>query len=300
MALGFFASGLFVLCMSLMHCVISIADQSLATSNFARSEETELEGLPFMIPSNRIEAYNLGMSLCTLLPDGMSGYAGVAGMLTDGDCAAIYYVVSTTIDSWRINTYAENSSQQFIYVETGSFHGLSVHVAYTAVVNNGASHAGLLYAHDVFDEVNEGISMVGNRSMWEYQRDLDGGETKLQKFYSHVQRNGMQHNVIPISGPSNRTLRIHPSNSVHVMFVDGDHSYQGSLNDMHEGMRILVPGGWMLIHDVFPDDDVEKLSKMNIRREVRRAVREISSSYNVTWNFVDGTMYMAAIQKPMT
>lgn len=102
-------------------------------------------------------------------------------------------------------------------------------------------------------------------------------------------------------GPSTRTLKIHKDQSAHLVFIDGDHTYQGAFLDLYEGWRILAPGGWMLVHDCTPDPNVNEKkstdSKLEVL-EVRQAVRDFVKLYNVSWNLIAQTMYMAGIQKP--
>lgn len=68
--------------------------------------------------------------------------------------------------------------------------------------------------------------------------------------------------------------------------------------DLNEGWRILVPGGWMLIHDCNPDptepNDPNGPTEI---LEVRRAVRDFTRLHNLTWNLISNTMYMAGIFK---
>lgn len=58
-------------------------------------------------------------------------------------------------------------------------------------------------------------------------------------------RNGDSKQVIP-------ELSHELNHQVDVYLVDGDHSYEGALGDMQNGLPMLKPGGFMLVHDVDP------------------------------------------------
>jgi hypothetical protein len=59
---------------------------------------------------------------------------------------------------------------------------------------------------------------------------------------------------------------------------------------MRLAWKILIPGGWMLMHDCFP--------KGHALETVRNAVKEFSREVNVSWTLYKETMYMAMMQKP--
>jgi hypothetical protein len=43
-----------------------------------------------------------------------------------------------------------------------------------------------------------------------------------------------------------------------LLFVDGDHSYQGCLNDLENWWPLLEPGGHVLVHDCYAGSDVQR------------------------------------------
>ncbi len=168
-----------------------------------------------------------GALLCSNREGWITNYNGVLGMLTGGDCGALYHMASFLSRNWRINNQNMNEKNVFRYVETGAYQGLSAHVVGTALKNSIGSSNAIIYSHDLFDEYipPKDVSIIESSGLWD--RYLGQEETRLEKFHSNVRRNGLEKIVVPISGPSSRTLRIHPNNSVHFVFIDGDHTYQG-------------------------------------------------------------------------
>ena len=115
--------------------------------------------------------------------------------------------------------------------------GLSAHIVTSSVLSKDVPV--ITYCHDLFDSAVTEI--------WE----LTGlpGRSNLQRFYDNVRRNNYTSNIIPIigrnvattvferknflfvhqpySGESWKTLNIHDDNSVDMVFIDGDHTYEG-------------------------------------------------------------------------
>ena len=60
--------------------------------------------------------------------------------------------------------------------------------------------------------------------------------------------------------------------------------------DMRLSWEILVPGGFMLVHDCFPPG--------HVLSTVRDAIKAFSREVNVPWTLIANTMYMAAMRKP--
>jgi hypothetical protein len=183
------------------------------------------EGRPFLAPEGDDFRYKIGKSLCHN-EGGMSAYAGVRGMLTDGDCAVLYHLASFVAMQWKAN--ASPKDDLFRYVETGSYQGLSAHIVATSLKSSIGLLNSVIYSHDLFDEFipSKESSVIERRGIW--TNFMDGVEGRLRKFYSNVQRNGFEKMIIPVSGPSARTLKIHSNESIHLIFIDGDHSYEGT------------------------------------------------------------------------
>lgn len=172
--------------------VIGWALDGIQSSFTGAVEEDEYPSSSMMFATD-IAIYKDGMSLCQRNNRGMSSYAGTEGSLADGDCAALYYFALMQI--FEASKKARNT---FKYIETGSFQGLSAHVISTAII--GASLInGIVYSHDLFDEVMPSGNSDDAEFLWE-ESDKTKEMTRLQLFYSHVKRNGLEGRVIPIAG----------------------------------------------------------------------------------------------------
>lgn len=184
-------------------------------SKFRQIYDESPEGRPYLYPSGNEASYLIGLSLCQNV-EGMGVYLQVRGMLTDGDCATLYYMATFLSMSWRINNpvnknnngnsqnnnnnHNNNNQKRFKYVETGSYQGLSAHIVATALASSIGDIDSIIYSHDLFDETipDKDVSIIENTGLWE--RFMDDSESRLEKFYSNVQRNGYEKMIIPISG----------------------------------------------------------------------------------------------------
>lgn len=183
------------------------------------------------------ELHDAGKTICTEIYDGtITMFRGVIGRLAVGDCAALYYLTTMRALYTKITL-----QRDFYYVETGSFLGLSANVVAQALDDTEAP--GIIYSHDLFDMAHAGTSQYVDGSIWNIVHEIYGSDIKshLRQFYINVQRNNNTHRIIPISGTvyyficfrfihigySSDTLRIHASASVDIVFIDGDHTYQG-------------------------------------------------------------------------
>jgi hypothetical protein len=192
------------------------------SSKFNVVYDNSNEGKPYLSPEGGDSRYEIGRSLCHN-ENGMAAYAGVRGMLTDGDCAALYHLASYVGMKWKRVTPNEDL---FRYVETGSYQGLSAHIVATSLKSSIGLLNSVIYSHDLFEFIpSKESSIIEQTGLW--TDFMEGSESRLQKFYSNVQRNGFEKTIIPVSGPSSRTLKIHPNNSIHLIFIDGDHTYEG-------------------------------------------------------------------------
>ena len=119
------------------------------------------------------------------------------------------------MNDWKYNPM-KNKADFFVYVETGSYLGLSSHIVASSAQEERVPL--IVYAHDIFDNSETELWMFTERN----------NKTNLQRFYDNVRDNGLQRIIIPIAGYSQITLRMHPSESVDMIFVDGDHTYEGN------------------------------------------------------------------------
>ncbi|WP_444884280.1 class I SAM-dependent methyltransferase [Microbulbifer sp. PSTR4-B] len=58
--------------------------------------------------------------------------------------------------------------------------------------------------------------------------------------------------VVPVVAPSSVAAR-HWNTPLGLVFIDGGHSLEAALTDYRSWSRHIVPGGYLAIHDIFPD-----------------------------------------------
>jgi predicted O-methyltransferase YrrM len=85
-----------------------------------------------------------------------------------------------------------------------------------------------------------------------------------------------------------------------LIFIDGDHTYEGAIRDMAVGWGKIRPGAWMLGHDCLPHELAASTNeKDGSPNGVRRAVEEFISQHRVEAYLLELTNYMFVIQKPI-
>ena len=151
----------------------------------------------------------------------------------------------TKVDSTIIRQLASEMESGGIYVEVGSYLGCSA-----CITGHHAPPGTLVYAHDIWFENMTTLTDTSQPPIYV--------DNYFKVFYDNVRRLKMERTIIPIRGDGNYTLTLHEPNSVSVAFVDGDHSYEGSLADMRNIWNILKPGGTMILHDCTLDSEVYK------------------------------------------
>ncbi len=85
-----------------------------------------------------------------------------------------------------------------------------------------------------------------------YDRE-EGGSTTLCRLQRSIRRAGLEDWVIPVVAESTRLGRYWSSPALSLVFIDGGHTEAAAFGDYHTwGPRVLT-GGYLCIHDVFPD-----------------------------------------------
>jgi cephalosporin hydroxylase len=233
-------------------------------------------------------------------------FLGVQGAMLHADCGAMRFFTRQSVESWRALPL-QPSGRPFTYVETGSYLGLSAHIVASTALALGVE--AIVYSHDLFDQADEERGY--DKELWGAAKQKR--KTNLQLFYSNVRRNNFTRTIIPIAGPSAETLNIHEPESVDMIFIDGDHSYEGVLADLRESWRILRPGGMLLGHDCIPEEDAvfhEGMGLNGVRRAVKfffLEVLQLSVAQDTVqgiltvnpWMYVKDTAHMFAIQKSL-
>jgi predicted O-methyltransferase YrrM len=82
--------------------------------------------------------------------------------------------------------------------------------------------------------------------------DADGEVDTLPEFRRTISGAGLEKTVIAIVGDS-ASIAVHWSTPLAVVFIDGGHSELAAAADLEGWSPHIVPGGLLMIHDVFPD-----------------------------------------------
>ena len=83
--------------------------------------------------------------------------------------------------------------------------------------------------------------------------DTDAGKMdSFRTFRKTLSCSQLEEVVIPIVAPSMLVAR-HWSTPLSLVFIDGGHSMEAALNDYRCWAPHVIRGGWLAIHDVFPN-----------------------------------------------
>jgi predicted O-methyltransferase YrrM len=63
---------------------------------------------------------------------------------------------------------------------------------------------------------------------------------------------GLTDTVVAIVAPSSVAVRMW-STPLAMLFIDGGHTYQAAFSDYISWSGLLIPGGILAVHDIFPD-----------------------------------------------
>lgn len=89
-----------------------------------------------------------------------------------------------------------------------------------------------------------------------YDPDLLNQETGRIDTLKHFRRTlsdfGLEDVVVPVIGRS-ATIGKFWNTSLSLLFIDGSHAYENVLSDYDIWAKHLIPGGYLLFHDIFPD-----------------------------------------------
>lgn len=173
-------------------------------------------------------------------------------------------------DSQVLMQMAKNIPPDGKYVETGSYLGCSA-----LLVAHSSSSNVTIWAHDIW--VTDWSELKGNPppEVNDY----------FYEFYNAVKRNKFENRIIPIRGNSAYTLGIHDDESIDLIFVDGDHSYEGCFDDLKKAWPKLKMDGTMLLHDCTPNS------------EPLKAVDDFCKSNDIEYYIIQNTTGMVYIKK---
>ena len=141
-------------------------------------------------------------------------------------------------DAQEIITRAKALGESARYLETGSYLGCS---SLLVALHSNAT----VWAHDIW--VTD----------WSELKGCPPPEVKdyFYEFYSSVKKNKFENRIIPIRGNSVYTVGIHDDESIDLAFIDGDHSFEGCLNDLIVVYPKMKKGGVILVHDCIENSE---------------------------------------------
>lgn len=143
--------------------------------------------------------------------------------------------------------YAQLCAPQGPVLEIGSYCGKSTVYLGAACKSVG----GLLYALDHHCGSEE--HQLGEEYHDPQLYDADAGRMdSFREFRRTLQRAQLEDTVVPIVAPSKLAAR-HWATPLSMVFIDGGHSMEAALNDYRCWSGHIQQGGWLAIHDVFPN-----------------------------------------------
>jgi hypothetical protein len=74
----------------------------------------------------------------------------------------------------------------------------------------------------------------------------------LRHFRETLLAADLEHTVVPLVAASTIAAR-HWSTSLSLVFIDGGHAHDAVLNDYVSWNRHILPGGFLIFHDIYPD-----------------------------------------------
>jgi predicted O-methyltransferase YrrM len=81
---------------------------------------------------------------------------------------------------------------------------------------------------------------------------LTGAVDTFKVFRSTIERGGLEETVVPIVSRSEVAARLWAT-PLSLVFIDGGHSMEAASTDYNAWAGHILPGGFLLIHDIFTD-----------------------------------------------
>jgi len=132
-------------------------------------------------------------------------------------------------------------------LEIGGYCGRS-----TVYIGHGCKvGGGVLYSidHHRGSEEQQAGQEYFDPDLWDEQ---EGRIDTFRLFRKTLEAANLEDTVIPIVAPSELVTRMW-STPLSMVFIDGGHSYVSAFSDYTAWMPRIVPGGYLAIHDIFPD-----------------------------------------------
>lgn len=85
-----------------------------------------------------------------------------------------------------------------------------------------------------------------------------------------------------LKGDSSSILRSFPDNTFDMIYIDGDHSYEGVKKDLHAALLKVKPGGWIMGHDFgINPEKARNMYEFGVERAVREMCRQFDQGVTV-------------------
>ena len=84
--------------------------------------------------------------------------------------------------------------------------------------------------------------------------EISGRVDTFRHFRRTMERASLEDTVVPMVAPSEVVARMWAT-PLSLVFIDGGHSYPTVFTDYTSWMPHIMPGGHLLIHDIFPDPE---------------------------------------------
>ncbi len=134
-------------------------------------------------------------------------------------------------------------------LEVGSYCGKSTMYLGTGVLDGG----GLLYAIDHHRGSEEHQQGEEYHDPELYDEEL-GRMDSLPEFRRNIARAGLEDHVVPVV-TSSANAGLFWKTPLALVFIDGGHSEAAALTDYHTWSPHVMPGGYLAIHDLFPNPE---------------------------------------------
>ena len=183
-------------------------------------------------------------------------YFQIPTHLTDKEKASLYGLVSSSADRW---------SEKCDIVEIGSYLGASS--CFLAAGLGELSIPGKVLCIDT----------------WENHAMTEGVKDTMVDFLANTKQ--LSRHILPIRGWSTEVVNIVTESvqSIDLLFIDGDHSYDGCLADWQAYSPLLSDKAIIVMHDIGWAEGVQRVVKQEIRPRVSKEGR----LPNMWWGWID-------------